>query len=126
MADVDQWQPDTIDEVGNALAERARTGGQTAQELRGLHDMAKWQGDAGDAAKHAVEKSATHLETSAQSDFLTSMATKKAAQDVRTVKTTSKPSSTTQPLNPLSQSTWTPTLSPNPTPPGGTTRTSKL
>ncbi len=86
MADVDQWQPDTIDEVGNALAERARTGGQTAQELRGLHDMAKWQGDAGDAAKHAVEKSATHLETSAQSDFLTSMATKKAAQDVRTVK----------------------------------------
>ncbi|WP_454791833.1 TPR repeat region-containing protein [Mycolicibacterium lutetiense] len=86
MADVDQWQPDKIDEVGNALAERARTGGQTAQELRGLQDMATWQGDAGDAAKHALEKSASHLETSAQNDFLTSMATKKSAQDVRTVK----------------------------------------
>lgn len=86
MADVDQWQPDQIDEVGNALADRARTGGQTAQELRGLHEMAEWEGEAGDAAKHAIEKSATHLETSVQNDFLTSMATKKSAQDVRTVK----------------------------------------
>lgn len=86
MADVDQWQPDQIDEVASALADRARTGGQTAQELRGLHDMATWQGEAGDAAKHAIEKSATHLETSAQNDFLTSMATKKAAQDVSSVK----------------------------------------
>ncbi|MGV0812046.1 hypothetical protein ABQF34_08810 [Mycolicibacterium boenickei] len=90
MADVDQWQPDQIDEVANALAERARTGGQAAQDLRGLQEMAKWEGNAGDAAKHALEKSAASLETSAQNDFLTSLATKKSAQDVRTVKNSLK------------------------------------
>lgn len=86
MADVDEWQPEKIDEVADALAERARTGGQAAQDLRGLQEMAKWQGDAGEAAKNAIEKSATTLETSAQNDFLTSLATKKSAEDVRTVK----------------------------------------
>ncbi|BBX31553.1 hypothetical protein MMAG44476_37293 [Mycolicibacterium mageritense DSM 44476 = CIP 104973] len=90
MADVDQWQPDKIDEVADALAERARTGGQTAEDLRGLHDMATWEGDAGDAARQAIDKSATELETSAQNDTLASLFTKKSVSDVRAVKNSLK------------------------------------
>lgn len=90
MADVDQWQPDKIDEVADALAERARTGGQTAEDLRGLHDMATWEGDAGEAARQAIDKSATELETSAQNDTLASLFTKKSVSDVRAVKNSLK------------------------------------
>lgn len=90
MADVDQWDPDQIDEVADALAERARTGGQTAEDLRGLHGMATWEGDAGEAAKQAIDKSASKLETSAQNDALASLFTKKSAGDVRTVKNSLK------------------------------------
>lgn len=90
MADVNEWQPDKIDEVAEALAERARTGSEAARELRGLQELAKWEGEAGEAAKHAVEKSATTLETSAQNDVLTSLATKKSAADVRIVRNSLK------------------------------------
>lgn len=90
MSDVDQWQPDQIDDVADALAERARSGGQTAQDLRGLQEMATWEGNAADAARQALEQSAKALETSAQTDFLTSLATAKSAEDVRTVKNSLK------------------------------------
>ncbi|MGV0656737.1 hypothetical protein ABQE48_23115 [Mycolicibacterium thermoresistibile] len=86
MADVEQWQPDQIEEVARALAERARTGGQTAEDLRGLQEMAKWEGDAGEAARQAIEESATALETSAKNDFLTSIATMHYAEEVHAVK----------------------------------------
>ncbi|MFN3006636.1 hypothetical protein [Mycolicibacterium wolinskyi] len=86
LSDVQQWDPEQIDEVSDALAHRARTSGQTAETLRNLQVFEKWDGDAGEAAKQAIEKSATKLEVSAKDAFLVSMGAQKAAEDARTVK----------------------------------------
>lgn len=37
MADVDQWDPATIDDVSDALVERARHSGTTGDELGEAH-----------------------------------------------------------------------------------------
>ncbi|MCP2623018.1 hypothetical protein NLB33_09085 [Mycolicibacterium smegmatis] len=86
LADLQQWEPEQIEEVGDALAQRARTSGQTAETLRNLQVFEKWDGEASAAAKEALEKSATKLGVSAQEAFLASMGAKKAALDVRSVK----------------------------------------
>lgn len=54
------------------------------------HTGADWHGEAGDAAKQAGDKTAGGLDTSAQNDVLTAMATKKLAGDVRAVKNQQK------------------------------------
>ncbi|WP_396912920.1 hypothetical protein [Mycolicibacterium sp.] len=90
MADVDHWDPGQIDEVSEALVERARHSGTAAEELRGAREVAEWEGEAGDAAKHALERSAVVHESSAQNDVLAAMAAKKAAGDVRAVKNQQK------------------------------------
>ena len=86
LADVQEWQPEQIDEVASALGQRARTSGETAETLRNLPVFENWDGEAGEAAKAAVEHSATTLEVSAKDAFLTSIAAQKAAQDARSVK----------------------------------------
>jgi hypothetical protein len=69
LADLQQWEPEQIEEVGDALAQRARTSGQTAETLRNLQVFEKWDGEASAAAKEALEKSATKLGVSAQEAF---------------------------------------------------------
>lgn len=90
MADVDHWDPGQIDEVSEALVERARHSGTAAGELRGAHAIADWDGEAGEAAKEALEKSAVEHDSSAQNDVLAAMAAKKSAGDVRAVKNQQK------------------------------------
>ncbi|MBP2453550.1 hypothetical protein [Mycolicibacterium lutetiense] len=58
MADVEQWDPGQIDEVADALVERSRHSGTTADELGEAHTGADWHGEAGDAAKQAGDKTA--------------------------------------------------------------------
>jgi len=41
LADLQQWEPEQIEEVGDALAQRARTSGQTAETLRNLQVFEK-------------------------------------------------------------------------------------
>jgi hypothetical protein len=90
MADVDQWDPDTIDDVSHELVERARHSGTTADDIGGAHAIAEWDGEAGEAAKQVVQESAAGLKTSAQNDVLTAMAAKKSAGEVRAVKNQQK------------------------------------
>lgn len=90
MADVDHWDPGQIDEVSEALVERARHSGTAAGELRGAHAIADWDGEAGEAAKEALEKSAVEHDSSAQNDVLAAMAAKMSAGDVRAVKNQQK------------------------------------
>ncbi|BBX26214.1 hypothetical protein GCM10009632_43920 [Mycolicibacterium alvei] len=90
MADVDHWDPGQIDEVSDALVDRARHSGTAADELRGAQAIAEWDGEAGEAAKQALEKSAVEHDSSAQNDVLAAMAAKKSSGDVRAVKSQQK------------------------------------
>jgi hypothetical protein len=86
LADVQRWQPEQIDEVSEAAAQRARTSGQTAEALRNLSVFGTWKGEAGEAAQQAIQQSAAKLSISAKEAFLVSMGAQRCAQDARTVK----------------------------------------
>lgn len=90
MADVEQWDPTKIDEVSDALVERARHSGTAADDIGEAHTGADWHGEAGDAAKQAGDKTAAGLDGDAQNDVLTAMAARKSAGDVRGVKNQQK------------------------------------
>lgn len=86
LADIQRWEPEQIDEVSEAAAQRARTSGEQAQALRNLQVFSTWKGEAGEAAKQAIERSATKLDMTAKESFLVSLGAQKSAQDARTVK----------------------------------------
>ena len=86
MADVQRWEPEQIDEVSAAAAQRARTSGQTAETLRNLSVFGTWKGDAGEAAQQAINQSADKLALSQKEAFLVALGAGRSAQDVRTVK----------------------------------------
>jgi len=86
LADVQRWQPEQIDDVSEAAAQRARTSGQTAETLRNLSVFGTWKGDAGEAAQQAINQSADKLALSQKEAFLVALGAGKSAQDVRTVK----------------------------------------
>jgi hypothetical protein len=86
LADVQGWDPEQIDEVSAAAAQRARTSSQTAEDLRNLSVFGSWKGEAGEAAQQAMQQSATKLSLSAKEAFLVSLGAQRSAQEVRTVK----------------------------------------
>ncbi len=86
LADVQGWQPEQIDEVSQAAAQRARTSGQAAETLRNLSVFGTWKGEAGEAAQQAINQSATTLSLSQKEAFLVAMGAGQAAADVRKVK----------------------------------------
>ncbi|MGO4442229.1 hypothetical protein AB4Z42_02610 [Mycobacterium sp. 2YAF39] len=86
LADVQGWQPEQIDEVSQAAAQRARTSGQTAETLRNLSVFGTWKGEAGEAAQQAINQSATTLALSQKEAFLVALGAGQAAADVRKVK----------------------------------------
>jgi hypothetical protein len=86
LADVQHWDPEQIDDVSAAAAQRARTSSQTAQDLRNLSVFGSWKGEAGEAAQQAMQQSATKLSMSAKEAFLVSLGAQRAAAEVRTVK----------------------------------------
>ena len=86
LADVARWDPEQIDEVSEAAAQRARNSGEAAESLRNLSVFKTWQGESGEAAQRALEQSAAKLTISQQEAMLVSLGAQKSAQDVRTVK----------------------------------------
>jgi hypothetical protein len=86
LADVQRWEPEQIDDVSEAAAQRARTSGQTAETLRNLPVFGTWKGDAGEAAQQAINQSADKLALSQKEAFLVALGAGKSAQEVRTVK----------------------------------------
>jgi len=86
LADVQNWQPEQIDEVSQAAAQRARTSGEAAETLRNLTVFGTWKGEAGEAAQQAINQSATTLSLSQKEAFLVALGAGKAAADVRKVK----------------------------------------
>ena len=86
LADVQNWQPEQIDEVSQAAAQRARTSGEAAETLRNLSVFGTWKGEAGEAAQQAINQSATTLSLSQKEAFLVALGAGKAAADVRKVK----------------------------------------
>lgn len=86
LADVARWDPEQIDEVSEAAAQRARSSGEAAESLRNLSVFKTWQGESGEAAQRALEQSAAKLTISQQEAMLVSLGAQKSAQDVRTVK----------------------------------------
>jgi hypothetical protein len=63
------WDASQVAEVSHALASRARTSRQIAQELGNLPVFATWTGQSADTASAAIGASATKLELSAQECF---------------------------------------------------------
>lgn len=85
LADIQRWDPEQIDEVADAAADRARTSHQQAQELRNLPVFAAWDGDAASAAKASITATHTRLELSAREAFLVSLGAKRAYQEAQAV-----------------------------------------
>ncbi len=79
LADVQRWEPEQIDEVAEAAAQRARTSGQAAETLRNLSVFGTWKGDAGEAAQQAINQSATKLSLSQKEAMLVSLGAGKSA-----------------------------------------------
>ena len=66
LADLQEWDPEAIEELSQAAAARARTSREKAQELPHLGVYQSWEGRSGEAAHEAIQKVSTRLEISAQ------------------------------------------------------------
>lgn len=66
LADLQEWNPEAIDELSRAAAARARTSREKAQELPELTVLQTWEGQSGEAAREALRTLSTRLEISAQ------------------------------------------------------------
>jgi hypothetical protein len=86
LEDVQRWDPQQIDQVASAAAERARTSRDQARELSNLPVFTDWDGDASEAAKSALSQTRTKLELSAQEAFSVAMGAQRASGDVTMVK----------------------------------------
>lgn len=86
LADLQEWDPEQIDEVAEAAAARARTSREKAQALANLPVLANWDGKGGEAAREALRRSSTKLELSAQDAFRVSVGAGQTYQEALEVK----------------------------------------
>ena len=86
LEDVQRWDPQQIDEVASAAAERARTSRDQARELSNLPVFTDWDGDASIAAQSALSQTRTKLELSADEAFTVALGAQRACGDVTMIK----------------------------------------
>ncbi|SRX92144.1 hypothetical protein MSP7336_00368 [Mycobacterium shimoidei] len=69
LADLQEWDPEQINELGEAAASRARHSREAARNIANLPVFATWRGEAAQAAKDAGTEKSTRMELSAQNAF---------------------------------------------------------
>lgn len=62
IADVDQWNPDSLNAVGAASTARANAAAEANSALRGLSAFDSWQGTGADAARVRTQAYADNLD----------------------------------------------------------------
>lgn len=86
LADLQEWDPEQVNEVSQAAAARARHSREAAQNIPDLPAFSTWHGDASTAAQDALAKTSGKLELSAQEAFKVALGAGHAAEEVLTVK----------------------------------------
>jgi hypothetical protein len=69
LADLQEWDPEQINELADGAAARARHSRQAAQNIANLPVFSTWDGEVGKTAQDAMAKSGTKMELSAQNAF---------------------------------------------------------
>lgn len=86
IADIDRWNPESIDAVGTASAARADAASQAGSRLNDLSAFASWQGAAADAAQARTQALAVGLDQHGQAVSTVVKAASTAANEVRQIK----------------------------------------
>jgi hypothetical protein len=86
IADIDRWNPESIDAVGTASAARADAASQAGSRLKDLSAFKSWQGAAADAAQARTQVLAVGLDQHAQAVSTVVKAANTAADEVRQIK----------------------------------------
>lgn len=86
LADIEQWDPEEINEVAKAAAARARTSREAARELTNLPVFETWEGEAAEAARGALQRRSAKLELSAVEAFTVAVGAGHAYQEAQSVK----------------------------------------
>jgi uncharacterized protein YukE len=86
IADIDRWNPESIDSVGTASAARAETASQAGSRLKDLSAFKSWQGAAADAAQARTQVLAVGLDQHSQAVSTVAKAANAAANEVRQIK----------------------------------------
>lgn len=86
IAELQEWDPEAITEVGEAAAARARHSREAAQNIPNLPAFATWHGEASTTAQDALAKTSGKMELSAQDAFKVALGAGHAAQEAAAVK----------------------------------------
>jgi hypothetical protein len=88
LADIERWDPSAVREVSDALGKRGASSDEVKVGLSKLPLIASWQGTGADAARASLDKLSTHLAAHAEEMAAVSAATKKAADEIDSVRQT--------------------------------------
>jgi hypothetical protein len=86
IADLQEWDPEQINEFSEAAAARARHSREAAQNIPNLPVFTTWHGEAATSAQEALGKTSGKMELSAQDAFKVALGAGHAAQEVAAVK----------------------------------------
>lgn len=86
VADIDEWDPESISAVGAAAAARAAAASEAWSSLMGLSAFDAWRGEGADAARARTEKYADGLDQHGQAASAVAVAANTAANEIRQVK----------------------------------------
>jgi hypothetical protein len=86
IADIDQWNPESISAVGAASAARADAASQAGSRLKDLSAFKSWQGAGSDAAQARTQGLASALDQHGRDASAVVNAANTAANEVRQVK----------------------------------------
>ncbi|WP_142706707.1 hypothetical protein [Mycobacterium shimoidei] len=86
LADLQEWDPEQINEVSEAAAARARHSREAAQNVPNLPVFVSWHGEASATARDAMARSGSKMELSAQDAFRVWAGAGRAYQEASAVK----------------------------------------
>lgn len=86
IADIERWNPDSVREVFHAAGQRAQVTSDVSQGLGALAVFGDWQGEAAEAAHHAISTTRGDLDAHGDEAAAVAAAAAKAADDIDKVK----------------------------------------
>lgn len=86
IADIDKWNPDSLDAVGTASKTRADAASQASSRLGNLSAFESWQGSSASAARQRTNVEADGLDQHSRDAAAVASAAKTAANEVRQTK----------------------------------------
>ena len=86
VADIDRWTADSVREVFRAAGQRAQITENVSRELAALSVFQNWEGEAADAARHAVATTRRDLDAHGNEAASVASAAARAADGIDKVK----------------------------------------